>query len=155
TGAHPYLVTPGHTRWAREILGDGPLLAPEQMAILETDPARAREIARGALHIYLQAPNYVANLRRMGFTGGDIGEASGRLGGALGGGPRRGPEAPGGGPRPRRGPGAAGRAGPPPRRVARARRRARLGRPLGARPRRPRPARRRADEVVDASQFLR
>jgi len=83
TGAHPYLVTPGHTRWAREILGDGPLLAPEQMAILETDPARAREIARGALHIYLQAPNYITNLRRMGFTGDDIGEASDRLVDAL------------------------------------------------------------------------
>ena len=29
-GAHPYLVTPEHTRQARQILGDGPLLAPEQ-----------------------------------------------------------------------------------------------------------------------------
>jgi probable F420-dependent oxidoreductase len=29
-GAHPYLVTPDHTRQAREVLGDGPLLLPEQ-----------------------------------------------------------------------------------------------------------------------------
>jgi probable F420-dependent oxidoreductase len=36
-GAHPYLVTPEHTHRAREILGDGPLLAPEQMVVLETD----------------------------------------------------------------------------------------------------------------------
>jgi len=49
-GAHPYLVTPEHTQRAREILGEGPLLAPEQMVILETDPASAREIARAALH---------------------------------------------------------------------------------------------------------
>jgi probable F420-dependent oxidoreductase len=82
-GAHPYLVTPEHTRRAREILGQGPLLAPEQMAVLDTDPARAREIARGALHSYLQAPNYTANLRRLGFTADDIGQAAGRLVDAL------------------------------------------------------------------------
>ena len=29
-GAHPYLVTPKHTRLARQILGDGPLLAPDR-----------------------------------------------------------------------------------------------------------------------------
>ena len=37
-GALPYLVTPEHTRQAREILGAGPLLAPEQKLVLETDP---------------------------------------------------------------------------------------------------------------------
>ena len=78
-GAHPYLVTPEHTRQAREILGDGPLLAPEQKAVLETDPARARKLARGALNIYLQAPNYIANLLRLGFTEDDISQASDRL----------------------------------------------------------------------------
>jgi probable F420-dependent oxidoreductase len=82
-GAHPYLVTPEHTQRAREILGDGPLLAPEQMVVLETDPAPAREIARAALHIYLQAPNYVANLLRLGFTDDDIGQARDRLVDAL------------------------------------------------------------------------
>ena len=46
-------------------------------------PARAREIARGALRIYLQAPNYIANLQRQGFTGDDIGGASDRLVDAL------------------------------------------------------------------------
>lgn len=82
-GAHPYLVTPEHTRRAREILGPEPLLAPEQMAVLETDPARAREIARAALHMYLQAPNYVASLQRLGFSQDDIGQASDRLVDAL------------------------------------------------------------------------
>jgi probable F420-dependent oxidoreductase len=66
-GAHPYLVTPEHTRQARETLGAGPLLAPEQAVLVERDPARAREIARVYLSRYLQAPNYVNNWRRLGF----------------------------------------------------------------------------------------
>jgi hypothetical protein len=45
-GAHPCLVTPEHTRQAREILGPGKLLAPEQRVVLETDPARARAVGR-------------------------------------------------------------------------------------------------------------
>jgi len=71
-GAHPYFVPVEHTAQAREILGDGPLLAPEQMVVLETDPARAREVARGAMAIYLGAPNYVNNLKRLGFTDDDV-----------------------------------------------------------------------------------
>jgi probable F420-dependent oxidoreductase len=71
-GAHPYLVSPEHTRVAREVLGDGPLLAPEQSAVLETDPARAREVARQHLAIYLGLPNYVNNLRRLGFGADDV-----------------------------------------------------------------------------------
>ena len=45
-GAHPYFTTPKHTAVAREILGSGPTLAPEQAVILETDPTKARAIAR-------------------------------------------------------------------------------------------------------------
>ena len=82
-GAHPYLVTPEHTRQAREILGSGPLLAPEQKVVLERDPSRAREIARGSLGMYLRAPNYIANLRRLGFAEDDITGASDRLVDAL------------------------------------------------------------------------
>ena len=37
-GAHPYLTTPEHTRLAREILGDGPLLAPEQKVVRRHRP---------------------------------------------------------------------------------------------------------------------
>jgi len=36
-GAHPYLVPPEHTRQAREILGDGVLLAPENKVVLHPD----------------------------------------------------------------------------------------------------------------------
>lgn len=82
-GAHPYLVTPEHTRRAREILGSGPLLAPEQKVLLETDAGRARAIARSALAMYLRLPNYVANLRRLGFSPDDISGASDHLVDAL------------------------------------------------------------------------
>src|SRR5690606_13253086 len=45
-GAHPYNVTPAHTARAREILGPGKLLCPEQMVLLETSPSEARRIGR-------------------------------------------------------------------------------------------------------------
>lgn len=61
-GAHPYLVTPEHTRLARQALGPGRLLAPEQDVVLETDPALARAIGRRHLARYLGAPNYVKQL---------------------------------------------------------------------------------------------
>lgn len=70
-GAHPYLVTPEHSRRAREILGPGPLLAPEQGVVLESDPARARELAREALTHYARLPNYRNNWLRLGFTEAD------------------------------------------------------------------------------------
>jgi probable F420-dependent oxidoreductase len=79
-GAHPYLVTPGHTAIARGVLGDGVTLAPEQAAVLETDPARARDIGRKHLHRYLRLPNYTNNLLRIGFTPEDLdGGGSDRL----------------------------------------------------------------------------
>lgn len=71
-GAHPYFVPPEHTEIARTILGDGPLLAPEQMVVLETDPAKAREVARAAMGLYVTLPNYVNNLFRLGFTEDDV-----------------------------------------------------------------------------------
>jgi probable F420-dependent oxidoreductase len=72
-GAHPYLVTPEHTRQARQILGVGPLLAPEQKVVLETDPERARAIARPRVqNPYLGLINYVSNLRRLGWADADF-----------------------------------------------------------------------------------
>ncbi|QIJ62933.1 LLM class F420-dependent oxidoreductase [Streptomyces sp. JB150] len=72
TGAIPYLVTAEHTAQAREILGDGPLLAPELKVILESDPDRARALAREALAMYLALPNYTNNFLRTGFTEDDL-----------------------------------------------------------------------------------
>jgi len=71
-GAHPYFVTPEHTARAREILGRGKLLAPEQAVVLETDPGKARAIARAHMQTYLNLPNYVRNLRSLGFTDADV-----------------------------------------------------------------------------------
>ena len=83
-GAHPYLMTPEHTRQAREILGDGPLLAPEQKVVLEADPAKAREIGRPGVKFYLSLVNYTNSLRKLGFTDEDLaGEGSDKLIDAL------------------------------------------------------------------------
>lgn len=72
-GAHPYLTTPEHTREARRILGDGPLLAPEQKVVLETDPGAARALGRAKVsNPYLRLPNYVNNLLRLGFSREEI-----------------------------------------------------------------------------------
>jgi probable F420-dependent oxidoreductase len=71
-GAHPYNVTPEHTEGARRVLGTGKLLCPEQMVLLETDPARARRGARAALAHYLALENYVNNWRRLGFGDADF-----------------------------------------------------------------------------------
>jgi probable F420-dependent oxidoreductase len=82
-GAHPYLVPPEHSAIAREILGPDAILAPEVGVILERDPAKAREIARGALTNYLALPNYVKSWHRLGFTEDDTSHASDRLIDAL------------------------------------------------------------------------
>ncbi len=71
-GAHPYFIPPEHTAFARETMGEGSLLCPEQAAVLETDPSRAREIARGHMAMYLTLPNYTNNLRRFGFGDDDF-----------------------------------------------------------------------------------
>lgn len=79
-GAHPFLVPVEHTRRARETLGDGPLLAPEQKVVLETDPDAARRVARTTLSHYLALPNYTNNLLRLGYTDDDVaGGGSDRL----------------------------------------------------------------------------
>ena len=84
-GAHPYLVTPEHTRRARAILGDGPLLAPEHKAVLVADQERARAIGRAKVRTpYLGLVNYRTNLRRLGFTDEDMADGgSDRLVDAL------------------------------------------------------------------------
>jgi probable F420-dependent oxidoreductase len=71
-GSHPYFVPPEHSAYARKILGKGPLLAPEQTVVLETDPTKARAIARTFMQTYLGLPNYVNNLKRLGFTDDDV-----------------------------------------------------------------------------------
>jgi probable F420-dependent oxidoreductase len=72
-GAIPYLVPPGHTRQAREILGPEPLLAPEHKVVLDTDTARARALGRARVrNPYLGLVNYTGNLRRLGWSEEDL-----------------------------------------------------------------------------------
>jgi probable F420-dependent oxidoreductase len=71
-GTHPYLVPPAHTRFARSVVGDGKIVAPEQTVLVETDPQRARAEARAFMEMYLGLPNYTNNLLRHGFEESDL-----------------------------------------------------------------------------------
>jgi probable F420-dependent oxidoreductase len=71
-GALTYLVPVEHTRRAREMLGPDALLVAEQKVVLSSDPAEARARAHGAIAWYLDTPNYVENLRWLGFTDADF-----------------------------------------------------------------------------------
>jgi probable F420-dependent oxidoreductase len=83
-GTHPYLVTPELTAMARAGIGPDGLVASEVGVVLETDPSKAREIARLHLQTYLALPNYANNWKRHGFTDDDIAEGgSDRLVDAL------------------------------------------------------------------------
>ncbi len=74
-GAHPYLTTPEHTRRARELLGKDALLAPEQKIVVEADPLKARDLGRRVVaKPYLELTNYLANLRRLGWSDDDFAE---------------------------------------------------------------------------------
>jgi probable F420-dependent oxidoreductase len=71
-GAHPYLTTPEHTKWARQLIGPTALLAPEHKAVLTTDAEKARAVGRKALDIYFNLTNYVSNWKRLGFADEDV-----------------------------------------------------------------------------------
>jgi probable F420-dependent oxidoreductase len=82
-GAFPVLVTPAYTADARTLLGEDTTLAVEQLAVVETDPREARQIARGPLGFLSTLPAYRANFRRMGFTDEEITHLDDRLVDAL------------------------------------------------------------------------
>ena len=71
-GALPYLITPEYTRGARELLGPDALLVAEQKIVLDEDPERARTVGRPRVGTYLALSNYVANLKRIGFSEQDV-----------------------------------------------------------------------------------
>jgi probable F420-dependent oxidoreductase len=66
-GAHPYLVTPEHTRRARELLGAGPILCVEQAVALTTDRDEFLRRAHWHLEIYTGLPNYRGSWETQGF----------------------------------------------------------------------------------------
>jgi probable F420-dependent oxidoreductase len=71
-GAHTYFVPPAHTKFARERLGTGPVIAPEVAVVVEQDVDTARQIAREYATGYLARSNYVSNLRRLGYEDEDV-----------------------------------------------------------------------------------
>jgi probable F420-dependent oxidoreductase len=71
-GTHPYFTTVDHTRFARDRLGPGKLVAPEVACVVDTDPVRAKATARRYAKLYLGLRNYTKNLLDFGFTEADI-----------------------------------------------------------------------------------
>ncbi len=65
------------------MLGDGPLLLPEQSVLLTDSREQARDIGTDWLRSYLALPNYANNILRTGFTEEDISTVSDRLFDAL------------------------------------------------------------------------
>ncbi|MBE2314763.1 TIGR03620 family F420-dependent LLM class oxidoreductase [Solirubrobacter sp. CPCC 204708] len=71
-GTHPYFITPDHTQFARERVGEGVLVAPEVAVVVEEDTETARKHAREFAQLYLGLQNYTQNLLKFGFTERDI-----------------------------------------------------------------------------------
>lgn len=83
-GAHPYFVPVEHTAFARSALGPEPLLAVEQGVVLVEDRAALRRAASAHLEFYLSRRPYRENLKRFGWSEGDLdGGGSDRLLDAL------------------------------------------------------------------------
>lgn len=71
-GSLPYFTPVEHTRYARERLGEGRLLAVELACVIDDDPVAARERAHDYAKFYLELSNYTSNLRRFGFDDDDL-----------------------------------------------------------------------------------
>lgn len=77
-GAFPYLVHAQRVAWMRDVLDvaaagreSRPILAVTMPAVLETDPAGARDVARAYLVPYLRTPAYQASWSQQGFVEAD------------------------------------------------------------------------------------
>ncbi|MBW0107464.1 TIGR03620 family F420-dependent LLM class oxidoreductase [Pseudonocardia sp. KRD-182] len=71
-GAHAYHVNVAHTAQAREILGPDSFLAVEHPVLLESNPEKARAIAREHLSVYTSQKYNVAKFRRLGYSEEEI-----------------------------------------------------------------------------------
>jgi probable F420-dependent oxidoreductase len=72
-GTHTYFVPPEHTTKARTAIGEKPWICVAQAAILETDPAKARAMARTYMKTYVpRLPNYTNNLKALGWKDEDF-----------------------------------------------------------------------------------
>jgi probable F420-dependent oxidoreductase len=71
-GAHIYKVNVAFTAQAREILGPDAFLGVEHAVLFESDPGKARAIAREHLDIYLNGKYNMAKFRRLGYSEADL-----------------------------------------------------------------------------------
>jgi probable F420-dependent oxidoreductase len=71
-GLHPFLVPAEYAEVQRAQLGAEALVAPHLAVVLDTDPARARDIARAGIGFFFGLPAYRANLARFGFADDDV-----------------------------------------------------------------------------------
>jgi probable F420-dependent oxidoreductase len=71
-GAHSYFTTVEHTRYARERVGEGVLIAPEVAVVVESDPELGRAKAREFAQLHLGLSNYTRNVLKFGFTENDL-----------------------------------------------------------------------------------
>jgi probable F420-dependent oxidoreductase len=71
-GTLTYFMPVEHTRFARERLGSGKLVATELACVVDSDPVRAKAVARTYAKLYLGLRNYTQNLLGFGFTEGDL-----------------------------------------------------------------------------------
>ncbi len=78
-GAQTYHVNVAHTAQAREILGQEAFLAVEHPVLFESDPGKARAIAREHLHLYLNSRYNRAKFLRLGYSEEEITGASDRI----------------------------------------------------------------------------
>jgi probable F420-dependent oxidoreductase len=78
-GAILLLVTPAYIDAARRILGDQSTLVIDQMLVLDSDAARARQSARRPLRFLSGLRGYRTSFARMGYTEADIVGISNRL----------------------------------------------------------------------------
>jgi probable F420-dependent oxidoreductase len=73
SGTHTYFVPPEHTARARGAIGPKPWICAAQAVILESDPARARAMARTYMKTYVpRLPNYTNNLKALGWKDADF-----------------------------------------------------------------------------------
>jgi probable F420-dependent oxidoreductase len=71
-GTLTYLTMPERTAAQRAALGPRPRIAAEVKVVVTDDRAEGRSLARAHLATYLGLPNYLGNLRTMGFTDEDL-----------------------------------------------------------------------------------
>jgi probable F420-dependent oxidoreductase len=71
-GFHPFLVPARASADYRAHVGAETLLAPYLAVVPDTDPGRARAIARAGIGVFTGFPSYQQNLRRLGITEADL-----------------------------------------------------------------------------------